>query len=349
MLQNWTQAQRNILRLAVAVTVSVLFAFIVGWPGSFIMPVLVCTILSGGGPAMPFGKGVGLVVAVALLLLTGQLVTEMFLAHPAVCLVLVVWLLLLGQYAAIRDANALLIVNLFIAILALPLLGMDSMELVDVFVGALIFSVTMTVLICWLAHGIVYDADLEAGEKPAAPVPDKSESFRQALIKTLLVVPLLLAFFFFQLTSDLLVLVFVALLIQMPSAAIGIKGAIATLAANALGGLAAVVCYQALVMAPSPVMLGLVVFGVSLLFGQKIFSGAPTASLYGTGLNTVIVLLGATTSSFGDEAAADMWVRLFQISTACLYIVAALSLAANWLQPKSEEPGAENSAAPAAA
>ena len=313
------------------------------------MPVLVCTILSSGGPAMPFGKGVGLVVAVALLLLTGQLVTEMFLAHPAVCLLLVVWLLLIGQYAAIRGANALLIVILFIAILALPLLGMDSMELVDVFVGALIFSVLMVVLICWLAHGIIYDADLEAGEKPAAPVPDKSESFRQALIKTLLVAPLLLAFFFFQLTSDLLILVFVALLIQMPSAAIGIKGAIATLTANALGGLAAVVCYQALVMAPSPVMLGLLVFGVSLLFGKKIFADSPTASLYSTGLNTVIVLLGATTATFGDEAAAAMWVRLLQIGVACLYIVAALSLAADWLQPGSDKSGADDSAAPVTA
>ena len=83
-------------------------------------------------------------------------------------------------------------------------------------------------------------------------------------------------------------------------------------------------------------MLALLVFGVSLMFGQKIFSDSPTASLYGTGLNTVIVLLGATTASFGDEAAAKMWVRLLQISAACLYIVAALSLAANWLQPRKE-------------
>ena len=337
MLHNWTQAQRNNLRLAVAVTASVLVAFMVGWPGSFIFPVLVCSFLSSGGPAIPFDKGVALLVIVAILLFIGQVITEFFLSHPVVCLLLVSWLLLMGQYWAIRGGNALIIVILFIAILVMPMLGLEDMGLVSMFGGALFFSVTMTLLFCWLAHGILYDSTLEATAKAAPPIPDKSESFRQALIKTLLVMPLLMIFFLLQLTSDLLVLVFVALLIQMPSAAIGIKGAIGTLAANTLGGLAAIVCYQMLVMAPSPVMLGLLMFGVSLLFGQKIYSDSPTASLYGTGLNTVIVLLGATTSTFGDEATAKMWVRLAQIGFACIYIVAALSLAADWLQPKEQK------------
>ena len=87
-------------------------------------------------------------------------------------------------------------------------------------------------------------------------------------------------------------------------------------------------------------MLGLSVFIVSLLFGRKIFSDSPAAQLYGTGLNTVIVLLGGTTGAFGDGASSEMWVRLMQIGAACLYIVGALSLAENWLRgdpgPKRE-------------
>ena len=40
--------------------------------------------------------------------------------------------------------------------------------------------------------------------------------------------------------------------LPMPSAQVGIKGSIGTLVANGLGGLAAVVCYQLLVLAPVP-------------------------------------------------------------------------------------------------
>lgn len=341
---NWNSAQLSTLRLAFALTVSVLIAFIVGWPGSFIMPVFVCVILAAGGPPLPIGKGLALIVMVAVLLLLGRFIAETLVPHPVACMLIISWLLLYGQYAAIRDGNPILIVILFIAILILPLMGMSSIGLVDSFTGGLFMSIALAVVMCWIAHGLIPDPGLVANTKAATPLPSKQESYRQAMIKTLLVLPLLLAFYLLQLTGELLVLVFVALLIQMPSAEVGIKSSIGMLVANGLGGLAAVVCYQLLVWAPSPVMLGLSVLAVSLLFGQKIFSDSPGAKLYGTGLNTVIVLLGATTGAFGDEAGDKMWVRLVQIGAACAYIVAALSLAADWL--KSDPPATAEKSAP---
>ncbi len=67
MLRHWNISQINNLRLAVAVTVSVLISFIVAWPGSFIMPVFICVILSSGGPAIPINKGLALLVMIGLL------------------------------------------------------------------------------------------------------------------------------------------------------------------------------------------------------------------------------------------------------------------------------------------
>jgi hypothetical protein len=235
---------------------------------------------------------------------------------------------------------------------------MESKDLLSAFVGGLLFSIALAVFMCWFAHALIPDARLVANAKPEQVLPSKQETYRQAMIKTLLVLPLLLMFYLLKMTSDLLVLmfyllkmtsdllvlVFVALLIQMPSAEVGIRGSIGTLAANALGGVAAVVCYNLLVLAPSPVMLGLSIFIVSLLFGQKIFSGSKTAQLYGTGLNTVVVLLGGATGAFGDGAGTDMYVRLLQIGAACLYIVAALSLAEGWL--KGEPTAAKQQSAP---
>ncbi len=331
-LVHWDSAQLSTLRLAFALTVSVLIAFLGGWPGAFIMPVFVCVLLSAGGPPIPIDKGLVLLLMVAILLLIGRFIAEVFLPHPVVCLLLVSWLLLAGQYWAIRGGNQLLIVILFIAILILPLVGMESKQLLNAFVGGLFFSIALAVFMCWFAHALIPDPRLVANAKAELELPSKQETYRQAMIKTLLVLPLLLMFYLLKMTSDLLVLVFVALLIQMPSAEVGIRGSIGTLVANALGGLAAVVCYNLLVLAPSPVMLGLAIFIVALLFGQKIFSGSPTAQLYGTGLNTVIVLLGGATGTFGDSAGTDMYVRLLQIGAACAYIVAALTLAADRLR-----------------
>ncbi len=331
-LAHWNSAELSTLRLASALTVSVLIAFIGNWPGAFIMPVFVCVLLSAGGPPIPLGKGWGLILMVAILLFIGRLIAEVFLPHPVVCLLLISWLLLAGQYWAIRGGNQLLIIILFISILILPLVGMESKDLLSAFVGGLFVSIALAVIMCWFAHALIPDPRLVASAKAELELPSKRETYRQAMIKTLLVLPLLLLFYLFKMTSDLLVLVFVALLIQMPSAEVGIKGSIGTLIANALGGIAAVVCYNLLVLAPSPVMLGLAFFIVSLLFGQKIYSGEPTAQLYGTGLNTVIVLLGGATGTFGDDAGTDRYVRLLQIGAACLYIVGALSLAENWLR-----------------
>ena len=53
MLLRWNSADKSTLRLTCALTASVLLAFIVGWPGSFIMPVFVCVLLSAGGPPSP--------------------------------------------------------------------------------------------------------------------------------------------------------------------------------------------------------------------------------------------------------------------------------------------------------
>jgi hypothetical protein len=144
----------------------VLIAFIGGWPGAFIMPVFVCVLLSAGGPPIPIKNGLVLLFMVAILLLIGLFIAEVFVPHPVVCLLLVSWLLLVGQYWAIRGGNQLLIVILFIAILILPLIGMESKELLNAFVGGLFFSIALAVFMCWFAHALIADPRLVANAKP---------------------------------------------------------------------------------------------------------------------------------------------------------------------------------------
>jgi hypothetical protein len=74
---------------------------------------------------------------------------------------------------------------------------------------------------CWFAHALIPDPRLVANAKPEQALPSKQETYRQAMIKTLLVLPLLLMFYLLKMTSDLLVLVFG----RRPRSASGVRSA----------------------------------------------------------------------------------------------------------------------------
>jgi uncharacterized membrane protein YhaH (DUF805 family) len=63
----------------------------------------------------------------------------------------------------------------------------------------------------------------------------------------------------------------------------------------------------------------------TLLIGQRRFSDAPTAGLYGSAMNTVLIVIGGVTTSTG-EAGAEIYVRITQIIIAVIYIVVSLGL-----------------------
>jgi hypothetical protein len=63
----------------------------------------------------------------------------------------------------------------------------------------------------------------------------------------------------------------------------------------------------------------------TLLIGQRRFSDAPNAGLYGSAMNTVLIIIGGVTTSTG-EAGAEIYVRITQIIVAVIYIVVALGL-----------------------
>ncbi len=326
MLANWTIQEINTLRLAIAVTVSVLMAFLLAWPAAFICPIFVSGLLSADGPMMDGRKGGTFLAVVILMLWLGQGISEFLILYPVTCTLVIIWLLFIGQLAGLSGVSPMLIVLLYLSVLMLPLMGMSALPIVDSFVGGLFFSIMLALFLAWGAYALIPEREPVLAVEAKKVEQSKEELFTMAMARTLLVIPLFLLFYLFEMTGHLLVLLFVALLIQVPSAAVGAKGALAMIVANTVGGAAAVVIYNLLVIAPSPVMLALLVFAVSLWFGERIFSGAPTASLYGTGLSTVIVLLGSTTGAFGDEAGDKLYTRLLQILAAGLYIIAALSL-----------------------
>ena len=118
----------------------------------------------------------------------------------------------------------------------------------------------------------------------------------------------------------------IALLSQQTDFSVGAAGGKALIVANLSGGLVAVVFYQLLLINPSYLFVVTGVFAMALLFGRQLFSGKPTAPLYGSAFSTVLILIGTGTGAFGDEADSKFVVRIIQILVAVCYLVAALSL-----------------------
>lgn len=326
MLTHWSEQDLNCLRLAIGVTLSLLLALTLAWPGSFLMAIITAILLSSGAPPLPIKSGISLMVATAGLLIFGQGLTELTLHMPVVCSLLIVLFVIVGQYAMLSGTSLLLVVVLFIGVLVLPLLGMASPILVEGIVGGLFTSISLAVICSWLIFGLLPYRGEGQAQKTAPDLLPKPQRLKRAMLLTTLVLPVFFLFYCLEMTGDVLILIFVVLLIQMPSTEMGVKSGVGLLLANALGGLAAVIIYKTLTLAPSLIMLGLLIFIFSLLFAQRIFSDHPMAKLYGSGLNTIIVILGSTTGAYGDGAAETIYIRLIQIAMAVIYVIAMLSL-----------------------
>ena len=133
-----------------------------------------------------------------------------------------------------------------------------------------------------------------------------------------MVFPVVAMYLIFGLTSVLIV-VFIALLSMQPSISTGTKAGKALIAANVMGGFAAIVMYEVLVMMPQFGFLLILICLCGLFFGCRLFSGAPTAPLFGMAFSTLLLVIGSTTSMFGD-ADAKAWTRVIQITTAVVYL-----------------------------
>jgi len=283
---------RRILRFAIGITLVMALATGIAWPLSFLAPVLIGLLLSSPAP-LSLRAGVGFVAIIAVAMGASFVFSVVFLSYPVVFLALIGLLLFRVFYAASGDAHPLSIL-------------------------------WMVVGLCVIPPDPAVSAAAIASPTPKS-IPEASERFRSAAISTLAVWPLLVLFYAFQLTGDLLVLIFAAILAISANMQAGWKGGIALIIANLGGGVITIVIYNLLVAVPEFGFFVVLMLLTTLLIGQRRFSDAPTAGLYGSAMNTVLIIIGGVTTSTG-EAGAEIYVRITQIIIAVIYIVVSLGL-----------------------
>jgi len=315
-------------RYAVGTTLAVALAMGVDWVLSYLTPMLALTFLAPPAQRPNPKMLVGFIGIVAVASMAGVAMSGAILMYPVAFLLVEGLILFLLFYRHARGAPPMLTMWLMIAVTVIPVVALQSMDLTLAVARGLVVGSAVAMAVVWLAYVLIPDpADAEPGapsraspkEKPAPPSSDICMS--RAAVNTIVVFPVVAMFLYLGLTS-VLILVFVALLSMQPDIATGKRAGKALIVGNLMGGVAAIIVFELLVMVPELLFLLLLTLIVGLWFGGRLFSETPTGPLFGQAFSTMLLVVLSATSAFG-EADAKAWTRVLQITVAVVYLVAA--------------------------
>jgi hypothetical protein len=220
-----------------------------------------------------------------------------------------------------------------ISLLVIPMMSMQSDKLGGIVALNLFVNAFLAISMVWLVYFLFPGNDPVAVAKKAAEAvpPSDRQRFVSAGKKIVVIMPVLVCFFVFNLSDALLILIFITLLSMNPASA-NKKTGIALIIANLGGGLAAILAFNLLTVVPELIFLGLLTLLAGLLFGEKLFGGKPISPLFGTAYSTFLLILGNVTSFIG-EAGEMVWTRIFQLGVVVIYVVIAFSLVDHFISP----------------
>jgi hypothetical protein len=195
-------ASVRILRLALGTAVSLWFSQAVGWPMSFIAPVITMFVLALPFPAPKLKAGIGLMLVLTLSLYGGLLLLPSLLNQPMVGVILLIVALYWSFYFTAKGGSAALGTFATVGIAVSTAIGTVNLDAVLAIVSGVSFGAAIGVLFVWVAHALlpdsmaVIDDSAPATKPPAAPKPDLSEARWSAFRSLMIVLPVALLFLF---------------------------------------------------------------------------------------------------------------------------------------------------------
>lgn len=315
---------RRGMRLALGPAVLFILGVAFDWPMAFVGAVFAALFLQAPAPPS-FAGGVRLVLTALGLLILAAAVFSLLRPYPVLFLLGVCLAVLWALGLSVRGRSPLLVVLALLAALLVPLLARASVDLAVGVVVWLSANMVFALLATWAAF-VLLPAPRQARVPPEAPqgsAPDFDPE-RRLLRMALVTVPVALVFFLVDGGAPL-TLLFVAILAQQLAASTedGPAVAGAMLAANLVGGLAAVAAHGLVVAATFFPFLALVVLALCLGFGWWHASERPDSALAGSAMTTFLILFGGTIAPFADSAEVAMLSRLGQIGLALAWVLTA--------------------------
>lgn len=307
-----------------------------------LVPVFVIQLLVSVPHYLSLRAGLGVLVFIGVACGATLLIVYTLLPFPDLYIAAIALLLFMGFLIDARGRSPFFTFIFLVAVAVLPVVAVDSVGAASALAWALTWAGGGAVIIAWIAHALfpapVSAVRLEA-RRPDAPPEDQQRqavsATRVALLKTLIVLPVVIVFLFYDLASALVVLVITITIVRQQDVGKGSKSAFALLLGNIMGGIAATMAYGLLKAYPTLLFLFLLTVLIGLWFGGRIALGGPRAPLFVVGFTTMVILLASGISPTGDEAAEAFYTRLVNVFIATVYAVAMLSI----LFPQAAERG----------
>lgn len=304
---------------------------------AYLTSVLALGYMAPGAKPLTLKQGGGFVLILAIITGVTVLFTELFLDYAMVFMPL----LLLSLMWLYYTDKLPMMVKLFalVSLVIIPFVSIDSSAIGSYVAARLVFNALMAIILSQLVFKVfpLSEADIPFEKKQAeTQKQSEDERFKYAVKIILILLPILLMFYMFKLSSSVLILTFVAILTISPALAKP-KVGLVMIIANILGGVFGILAYKLLVIVPNFTFMILVALCIGLLFGSRLFSDSKYAAIYGSGFSTFLLILGSVTSS-DDEAGGKVWTRVVQISMAVSYVVLAFAILNKIVESKQEKP-----------
>ena len=304
------------------------------WPLSHLLPVLSLGFLAPTKGMLKIKDAFAFLLIILVACIVGVLLGTLII-YPFVLILLSGLTLFHIFYSRHRLVTSDVKVWLIIAVLLLPMMNLLFPSLAVGVFKALFFGAVGSVLLAWVIFTIFPDSSKQAVQKEQPPVTDEeSDRASTALKSTVVILPVLIFFYLFQLSDAILTLIFIGILSMQPSFAKGFAVGKALIIGNLAGAVIAIVVFNLIVVVPNFGFLILLVLSTGLLLGLKFFSGSKTAPLFNMAYSTFLLLLGSMTASTGENDDGQAWTRVLLIMIAVFYIVFAFGTIEGWRKKK---------------
>ncbi|MFV2056826.1 MAG: DUF2955 domain-containing protein [Thiohalomonadales bacterium] len=320
-----SQQNIRIMRFAVGITLAVVMSSAIDWPLSFLVPLLVSIMLAIPMPIPSLKAGLTNMLHTLGAFFIGLLFTLFLLPFQMAYFPMLGLVLFHLYYLLNRGGPFWFVLLSLLAVLVLPMLGSTAEGLASGFAVGFILSGWVTVLMVWLAYLLVPDpvGTPALPKKPGTRSGYHPLAAQVALKSTIAILPVVMFFIVFDLTSQLLVMVFAAIFTLSPEVSKGRAAGTTSLKSTLIGGTLALFFYYLIVAVPQYHFFLVLIFLVALFIGSNIFSGKASAVYYGAAFSAFYVLINSNLAA-GSEFTSAFFLRVLFIFMATVYVVLSL-------------------------
>jgi hypothetical protein len=316
---------RQALRLGLGVVITFALAQLFKWPTAHLAPAFVVVLLQEPVP-LSLRQGWRVFRTSVFFVLLGAIVTLVLSPWPPL-LVLAAGFLFYRMFIFMIQAGAtvLEIVSAMVGFTIIPVLVNVLPELGFLAVWYFLLGYAVAILTAWFAWMCVP----LLSEPPHAHHDEflSEEVVSSMALNLALVMTLLMGLFLMFGWTQILVLVYAIIFATTYDARGGGQMGVKYVIANVIyGGVAMILTYELIVMAPSFLLMVPVVFLVACIFGVGTFRGGSTADFWNSGTFGFLIVLGDLLMKDGGYSIGALSGRVWQMILATAYITLAFSI-----------------------